>query len=58
MWKSPSETPKGKFCWYMVYYCPRCKRQMTWHTINHNLWKCDMCGLEMIEKSDSKLHLK
>jgi len=31
--------------YYTVMYCPRCKKQMTWHTIAFNIWKCDMCSL-------------
>lgn len=58
MWKKPSETANGDFCWYTVYYCPKCKKQRTWHTINKNLWKCDICGLVMKYRyKDKKLHI-
>ena len=54
MWMTKSDPG-----YYTVYYCPVCKRQMTWHSVNRNIWKCDMCGLEMVYKySDGKLHLK
>ena len=57
MWKSKSETVNGNLCFYTAYYCPQCKKQRIWHTIDYNVWKCDYCGLKMIEKSDGKLHL-
>lgn len=42
MWISMSDSG-----WYTVYYCPKCRRQMTWHTIRNSIFKCDMCGLLM-----------
>lgn len=42
MWKTQSD-----ISYYTVYYCPKCRRQGTWHTINKSLWRCDRCGLVM-----------
>jgi len=43
---------------HTVYYCPQCKNQRSMHTINHNVWKCEYCGLELIyHYKDGKLHL-
>jgi ribosomal protein L37AE/L43A len=44
---------------HTVYYCPRCKKQITWHTIAFDLFKCDICGLKMkYQVKDDRLHLK
>ena len=37
-------TEKG---YYIVCYCPKCKCQRTFHTISLNLYKCDLCDIEM-----------
>jgi len=53
MWKKKTE--KG---YYTVYYCPGCRCQRPMHTIDYNIWKCDVCDLEMkYNYKDDKLHL-
>ena len=42
MWKVKTEVG-----YYTVTYCPVCKRQTTFHTIDYNVYKCDICNLKM-----------
>jgi len=42
MWITKSEVG-----YYTIYYCPQCKRQRYWHTINKNVYKCARCELKM-----------
>lgn len=43
MWKNKSEVG-----YHTVYYCPSCRSQKTFHTVNWNLWKCAKCNLKML----------
>ena len=49
MWKVKTECG-----YYTVYFCPQCKRQTTFHTVDYNVYKCDICNLQMIynDKTD------
>ena len=43
--------------YYTVHYCPWCKLQRFFKTIN-GLWLCDRCGNKMkYNQRDGKLHL-
>ena len=39
-------TDQNSKSYYTVYYCPRCKRQMTFHSQPDALWHCDRCDFK------------
>ena len=67
LWRFNQTTKKwGKKMWitktekgyYTIYYCPMCKKQRTYYSINKNLWKCSTCNLIMkYNYKTKKLHI-